>query len=109
MVTESVNTSTQRSIDSPLTDEFATILQAKIDNKTKPPGALGRIESLAAQIAQVQATTTPCMNTCELIIFAADHGMANAGVSAFPQEVTCLLYTSPSPRDATLSRMPSSA
>jgi len=88
VATESTNTHAQSSTDSRISDEFANIVQAKIDNKTKPPGALGRIESLAAQIAQVQATTTPCMNTCELIIFAADHGMAKAGVSAFPQEVT---------------------
>lgn len=59
-----------------------------IDNKTKPPGSLGRVEQLAAQIARVQQTLTPAMDTCSLTIFAADHGIARAGVSAFPQEVS---------------------
>lgn len=59
-----------------------------IDTKTKPPGSLGRIEALAAQIARVQHTLTPVMESCSLTIFAADHGIARAGVSAFPQEVS---------------------
>ena len=59
-----------------------------IDSKTKPLGALGRIEALAEQIALLQGTTAPVMTECTLTIFAADHGIAQAGVSAFPQEVT---------------------
>lgn len=65
-----------------------TAVQIAIDNKTKPAGSLGRIEELAAQIAQLQASITPSMDSCELTIFAADHGIATAGVSAYPQEVT---------------------
>ena len=67
---------------------FAADLQRKIDMKTKPQGALGRIEALAAQIATVQGTLSPRMERCGLTIFAADHGIATAGVSAYPQEVT---------------------
>lgn len=67
---------------------FEAALRAAIDNKTKPVGALGRMEALAAQIARVRASLQPRVETCELIIFAADHGMAMAGVSAFPQAVT---------------------
>ena len=63
-------------------------IQSAIDNKTKPLGALGEIETLAAQIANIQQTLTPQADTCRLTIFAADHGMALAGVSAFPQAVT---------------------
>ncbi|TCP40788.1 nicotinate-nucleotide--dimethylbenzimidazole phosphoribosyltransferase [Rhodovulum marinum] len=69
-------------------DRFASALQRKIDFKTKPLGALGRIETLAAQIAMLQGSLTPRMKTCQLTIFAADHGIAAEGVSAFPQEVT---------------------
>lgn len=68
--------------------DFDAALAARIDGKTKPPGALGRIETLAAQIARVQRSLTPRMETCHLTIFAADHGMARAGVSAYPQAVT---------------------
>ena len=63
-------------------------IRQTIDFKTKPLGALGRIEALAEQIALVQGTAQPRMERCALLIFAADHGIAQAGVSAFPQEVT---------------------
>ncbi|MCB2097360.1 MAG: nicotinate-nucleotide--dimethylbenzimidazole phosphoribosyltransferase [Parvularculaceae bacterium] len=67
---------------------FETALQAAIDGKTKPLGALGRIETLAARLARIQGTLKPRAKTCSLTIFAGDHGMAQAGVSAFPQDVT---------------------
>lgn len=67
---------------------FEARLRAAIDGKTKPLGALGRIEDLAAQIARLQASLTPRMERCRLVIFAADHGIAAEGVSAFPPEVT---------------------
>ena len=63
-------------------------IRAVIDGKTKPLGALGRIETLAAHLARLQGTTAPRMERCTLTIFAADHGIAAEGVSAFPQEVT---------------------
>ena len=59
-----------------------------INSKTKPVGSLGRLEGLAAQLASVQQTLTPTAGRCKLTVFAADHGIAEAGVSAFPQEVT---------------------
>ena len=68
--------------------EFETALRAAIDGKTKPPGSLGRIEELAAQIARVQGTLAPRMETCRHLVFAADHGIADEGVSAYPQAVT---------------------
>ncbi len=63
-------------------------VQHAIDTKTKPHGALGVIEALAAQIARIQDTLTPRLDRCRLIIFAGDHGIAAEGVSAYPQEVT---------------------
>lgn len=67
---------------------FEAALAAAIDGKTKPPGALGRIEELAAQLARLQRSLTPRAETCRLTIFAADHGIAAEGVSAYPQAVT---------------------
>ncbi len=67
---------------------FSSAVRASINNKTKPLGSLGLIETLAAQIAEIQQSLVPCADTCTLTIFAADHGMAKAGVSAFPSEVT---------------------
>lgn len=68
--------------------DFEAALRAKIDGKTKPLGALGRIEALAAQVARVQQSLEPRMQACRLILFAADHGIAAEGVSAYPAEVT---------------------
>lgn len=72
----------------PADPSFETALAAAIDGKTKPLGALGRIEELAAQIARMQRSLMPRADRCRLTIFAADHGIAAEGVSAFPSEVT---------------------
>ena len=71
-----------------MTDTLATRIRHTIDTKTKPLGALGRIETLAEEIALLQGSVAPVMQACTLTIFAADHGIAQAGVSAFPQVVT---------------------
>jgi nicotinate-nucleotide--dimethylbenzimidazole phosphoribosyltransferase len=63
-------------------------MQHRIDHKTKPLGALGRIEALALQMALVFGTETPQLRSPQLVVFAADHGIAAQGVSAYPQAVT---------------------
>ncbi|MFZ5609101.1 MAG: nicotinate-nucleotide--dimethylbenzimidazole phosphoribosyltransferase [Pseudomonadota bacterium] len=55
---------------------------------TKPPGALGRLEELAVHLAALQGQACPSLETVTIVVFAADHGVASAGVSAFPQAVT---------------------
>ncbi|MGV6840198.1 MAG: nicotinate-nucleotide--dimethylbenzimidazole phosphoribosyltransferase [Planktomarina sp.] len=55
---------------------------------TKPPGALGRLEDLALWLAAWQGVEKPTVNTPQVVIFAGNHGVAAAGVSAFPPEVT---------------------
>ena len=67
---------------------FESDVQDIIDNKTKPPGSLGVVEKLALQVAQTVGSKAPVLNSCELTIFAADHGLVEEGVSAFPQAVT---------------------
>ncbi len=55
---------------------------------TKPPGALGRLEELAIRFAAMQGRSRPEIAKPHIVIFAADHGVAEEGVSAFPQSVT---------------------
>jgi nicotinate-nucleotide--dimethylbenzimidazole phosphoribosyltransferase len=68
--------------------DFSRLLQEKIDAKTKPVGSLGTLETLAFQIATVFETLNPKIINPNIIVFAADHGIANHGVSAYPQDVT---------------------
>ena len=66
----------------------AAKLQHKIDNKTKPLGALGRLEVLALQLGLIQRSETLTFDAPQMVVFAADHGVASEDVSAFPQAVT---------------------
>ena len=75
-------------ITSPDTKTLAETIQHRLDNKTKPPGSLGRLEELALQIALILQTKKPALTNPHLIVFAADHGLTAEGVSAYPASVT---------------------
>jgi len=66
----------------------ASAAEARQGQLTKPPGALGRLESLAIRLAGLQGRAQPAVDAVEIVVFAADHGVVEEGVSAFPQVVT---------------------
>ncbi|MGQ7870186.1 nicotinate-nucleotide--dimethylbenzimidazole phosphoribosyltransferase [Sunxiuqinia sp. sy24] len=63
-------------------------IQDKLDNKAKPVGSLGRLESLAIQVALIQNSLTPKLSNPVMLTVAADHGITAEGVSPCPVEIT---------------------
>ncbi len=62
--------------------------QARLDNKTKPLGSLGRLEEFARRFAAIRGDLAPDTSRKVIYTFAGDHGVVEEGVSAFPKEVT---------------------
>jgi nicotinate-nucleotide--dimethylbenzimidazole phosphoribosyltransferase len=72
----------------PSDNSLLEAIQNKIHGKTKPPGSLGILESIALKIALIQKTLTPTLRKPCLLLFAGDHGIVAEGVSPYPQVVT---------------------
>lgn len=72
----------------PIERALEAALREKIDRKTKPVGALGRLEALAVQIGLIQQTLSPVIARPTIAVFAGDHGVTAENVSAYPSEVT---------------------
>jgi nicotinate-nucleotide--dimethylbenzimidazole phosphoribosyltransferase len=69
--------------------DVASQARARQDTLTKPPGSLGRLEELSVWVAACQGVCPPHQfERARVVVFAGDHGVAAAGVSAFPAEVT---------------------
>src|SRR6187551_2835653 len=66
----------------------AKAAQSKLDRKTKPTGALGRLEELAVSLAGMRGHAAPRFTKKFVLIAAGDHGVCKQGVSAYPAEVT---------------------
>src|SRR5215467_12451323 len=64
------------------------LLQKHLDNLTKPPDSLGRLEELARSFGLMRGSTDLILQKRAIFTFAADHGVSRAGVSAYPREVT---------------------
>lgn len=72
----------------PLDADLLHQTQARLDNKTKPPGSLGRLEEFARKLVAISGKPAPDLSKKVIFTFAGDHGVVEEGVSAFPKEVT---------------------
>lgn len=72
----------------PLAMDLAPSLRQRIDAKTKPRGALGRLEELAYRLGLIFGTDNPELFAPQVLVFAGDHGLTAEGVSSYPASVT---------------------
>jgi nicotinate-nucleotide--dimethylbenzimidazole phosphoribosyltransferase len=72
----------------PLDHSADAAIQKRLDSLTKPVGSLGRLEELARRVSSIQGEIPARLGSKLLFVFAADHGIAQEGVSAYPKEVT---------------------
>jgi nicotinate-nucleotide--dimethylbenzimidazole phosphoribosyltransferase len=72
----------------PLDQDAMAAAQRRLDNLTKPPGSLGKLEAVAKQAAGITGDSLPDLSRKAVIVMAGDHGVCEEGISAFPAEVT---------------------
>ncbi|MDQ1362250.1 MAG: nicotinate-nucleotide--dimethylbenzimidazole phosphoribosyltransferase, partial [Pseudomonadota bacterium] len=71
-----------------ISNDWMVAARQQQNNLTKPQGSLGVLEDIAIRLAAMSACSNPSLERVHIVIFAADHGVAEEGVSAFPQAVT---------------------
>lgn len=72
----------------PVDDALSLQAQERLDSLTKPKGSLGRLEEIARRMAAISGNLQPKIAKKQVLLFAADHGVVEEGVSLYPQEVT---------------------
>jgi nicotinate-nucleotide--dimethylbenzimidazole phosphoribosyltransferase len=72
----------------PVDEGRAEAIQRRLDNKTKPPGSLGRLEEMARRVCLITGKDDPDVSRKAVFVFAGDHGVVDEGVSAYPKVVT---------------------
>jgi len=72
----------------PVPTDLDADIWRKLDAQARPDRSLGRLEELAFRVARIQGTLSPVVEGKTIFTFAGDHGIAEEGVSLFPQEVT---------------------
>jgi len=68
--------------------ELEARILRRLDSLTKPPGSLGRLEEIALRAGLIQNSAMPTLDRKAMLIFCADHGVVEEGVSPYPAEVT---------------------
>lgn len=72
----------------PISMEYYYKAQERLDNLTKPPGSLGRLEEFAKKYIAIRENLRPRIEKKVILVFVGDHGVTEEGVSAYPKEVT---------------------
>lgn len=72
----------------PIDNKYYTIAQKHLDNLTKPPGSLGRLEEFARRLVAIGENENLSIEKKVIFTFAGDHGVTEEGISAYPKEVT---------------------
>jgi len=72
----------------PVSLDASVQAQARLDSQTKPPSSLGRLEEIVRRVAAIHDDQPVRVSKKSVYIFAADHGVVQEGVSAYPAEVT---------------------
>ncbi|MBW2599807.1 MAG: nicotinate-nucleotide--dimethylbenzimidazole phosphoribosyltransferase, partial [Deltaproteobacteria bacterium] len=72
----------------PLKEDYLKKAKLRLDSLTKPVESLGRLEEIAQRYAAIRENMNPSIKRKAIVIFAADHGVVEEGVSAYPREVT---------------------
>ncbi len=72
----------------PVSQELLNQAQSRLDNKTKPPGSLGRVEEFGRRLSAISGNPKPDTTKKVIFTFAGDHGVTEEGVSLYPREVT---------------------
>ncbi|CAM3954363.1 nicotinate-nucleotide--dimethylbenzimidazole phosphoribosyltransferase [Alkalicoccus chagannorensis] len=75
----------------PWSDAAAEAMKQRLSRLMKPPGSLGRLEDAAVKLAGMQDSVSIQADPAEVLLFAGDHGVAAAGVSPYPQQVTTMM------------------
>ncbi|MBF0284624.1 MAG: nicotinate-nucleotide--dimethylbenzimidazole phosphoribosyltransferase [Magnetococcales bacterium] len=89
----------------PLSQKALDAARARQAQLTKPQGALGMLECLAVRLAGMQGVEAPSAKRVRIVVFAGDHGVTAAGISAFPQSVTVEMIRNFSAGGAAISVM----
>jgi nicotinate-nucleotide--dimethylbenzimidazole phosphoribosyltransferase len=80
--------------DQALSSSHREAVLRHLDRLAKPPGSLGRLEELAGRLCTIQGTLSPRTRPRRVVIFVADHGVVDEGVSAWPSSVTAVMIRS---------------
>lgn len=90
---------------SPVDADAADAVRTRSDEVLRPAGALQRLDDVAVHVAGWQGTTTPRVDAPAVLVFAADHGVAAAGVSAYPAVVTAAMLAAVEAGKATVNAL----